>query len=76
MGFCEFSGAVFVRNPLNRELVATFEITVSVHDNASEVIDMSGSVPNGKLFLHHEPCLQFHAFCFHHLPLFSMWPSL
>lgn len=45
--FGEFSGAVFVRNPLNRELVATFEIIVSVHDNASEVIDKSGSVPNG-----------------------------
>lgn len=38
---------MFVRNPLNRELVATFEIIVSVHDNASEVIDKSGSVPNG-----------------------------
>ncbi|XP_055027053.1 cadherin-23 isoform X2 [Misgurnus anguillicaudatus] len=43
------TGAVFVRNPLNRELVATFEIIVSVHDNASEVIDMSVSVPNAKL---------------------------
>uniref|UniRef100_A0A673BQ12 Cadherin-23 n=1 Tax=Sphaeramia orbicularis TaxID=375764 RepID=A0A673BQ12_9TELE len=42
-------GAVFVRNPLNRELVATFEIIVSVHDNASEVIDKSGSVPNARL---------------------------
>lgn len=41
-------GAVFVRNPLNRELVATFEIIVSVHDNASDIIDMSVSVPNGK----------------------------
>lgn len=49
MFFCGFSGAVFVRNPLNRELVATFEIIVSVHDNASDVIDKSGSVPNGKL---------------------------
>lgn len=39
---------MFVRNPLNRELVATFEIIVSVHDNASDVIDMSVSVPNGK----------------------------
>lgn len=37
-----------MRNPLNRELVATFEIIVSVHDNASEVIDKSGSVPNGE----------------------------
>ncbi|XP_049455634.1 cadherin-23 isoform X4 [Epinephelus fuscoguttatus] len=43
------TGAVFVRNPLNRELVATFEIVVSVHDNASEVIDKSGSVPNARL---------------------------
>lgn len=42
------TGAVFVRNPLNRELVATFEIIVSVHDNASDIIDMSVSVPNGK----------------------------
>lgn len=45
---CESTGAVFVRNPLNRELVATFEIIVSVHDNASDIIDMSVSVPNGK----------------------------
>uniref|UniRef100_A0A672MPM9 Cadherin-23 n=1 Tax=Sinocyclocheilus grahami TaxID=75366 RepID=A0A672MPM9_SINGR len=44
-----YTGAVFVRNPLNRELVATFEIIVSVHDNASDVIDMSVSVPNAKL---------------------------
>lgn len=44
-----FLGAVFVRNPINRELVATFEIIVSVHDNASQVIDRSVSVPNGKL---------------------------
>ncbi|XP_056327409.1 cadherin-23 [Danio aesculapii] len=43
------TGAVFVRNPLNRELVATFEIIVSVHDNASDVIEMSVSVPNAKL---------------------------
>lgn len=42
------AGAVFVRNPLNRELVATFEIIVSVHDNASDIIDKSVSVPNGK----------------------------
>lgn len=46
--FDEFSGAVFVRNPINRELVATFEIIVSVHDNASDIIDMSVSIPNGK----------------------------
>ncbi|KAF3842337.1 hypothetical protein F7725_024288 [Dissostichus mawsoni] len=37
------TGAVFVCNPINRELVATFEIIVSVHDNASEVIDKSGT---------------------------------
>ncbi|XP_026165849.1 cadherin-23 [Mastacembelus armatus] len=43
------TGAVFVRNPINRELVATFEIIVSVHDNASDVIDKSGSVPNARL---------------------------
>ncbi|XP_053189417.1 cadherin-23 isoform X2 [Scomber japonicus] len=43
------TGAVFVRNPLNREMVATFEIIVSVHDNASDVIDKSGSVPNARL---------------------------
>ncbi|KAA8590065.1 hypothetical protein FQN60_013999, partial [Etheostoma spectabile] len=43
------TGAVFVRNTLNRELVATFEIIVSVHDNASEVIDKSVSVPNARL---------------------------
>ncbi|MEQ2278168.1 hypothetical protein XENORESO_013571, partial [Xenotaenia resolanae] len=40
------TGAVFVRNRLNREFVTTFEIIVSVHDNASEVIDKSSSVPN------------------------------
>ncbi|MGH0120863.1 UNVERIFIED_CONTAM: hypothetical protein FKN15_024344 [Acipenser sinensis] len=40
------SGAVFVRSPLNRELVATFDITISVHDNASDVIEQSVSVPN------------------------------
>ncbi|XP_029926425.1 cadherin-23 isoform X1 [Myripristis murdjan] len=43
------TGAVFVRNPLNRELVATFEIIVSVHDNASDIIDKSVSVPNARL---------------------------
>ncbi|KAK6328963.1 hypothetical protein J4Q44_G00009410 [Coregonus suidteri] len=45
------TGAVFVRKPLNRELVATFEILVSVHDNASDVIDMSVSVPNARLIV-------------------------
>ncbi|XP_070398263.1 cadherin-23 isoform X1 [Nothobranchius furzeri] len=43
------TGAVFVRKPINRELVATFEIIVSVHDNASDIIDKSVSVPNAKL---------------------------
>lgn len=47
---------MFVRNPLNRELVATFEIIVSVHDNASEVIDKSGSVPNGSFVNSFEFC--------------------
>ncbi|XP_069741657.1 cadherin-23 isoform X3 [Narcine bancroftii] len=43
------TGAVFVRRPLNRELVATYELTISVHDNASEVISHSVSIPNAKL---------------------------
>ncbi|XP_076829939.1 cadherin-23, partial [Brachyhypopomus gauderio] len=43
------TGAVFVRKPLNRELVATFDIIVSVHDNASDIIDMSVSLPNARL---------------------------
>ncbi|KAF7666879.1 hypothetical protein LDENG_00090080 [Lucifuga dentata] len=43
------TGAVFVRKPLKRELVATFEIIVSVHDNASDIIDKSVSVPNARL---------------------------
>ncbi|MED6234067.1 Cadherin-23, partial [Ataeniobius toweri] len=43
------TGAVFVRNRLNREFVTTFEKTVSVHDNSSEVIDKSSSVPNARL---------------------------
>ncbi|KAM3862738.1 cadherin-23 [Diretmus argenteus] len=43
------TGAVFVRKRINRELVATFEIIVSVHDNASDVIDQSVSVPNARL---------------------------
>lgn len=50
---------MFVRNPLNRELVATFEIIVSVHDNASEVIDKSGSVPNGSFLNSFEFCFVF-----------------
>ncbi|PKU35736.1 hypothetical protein llap_13959 [Limosa lapponica baueri] len=43
------TGAVKIKTPLNRELVATYEVTISVHDNASEVIDHSVSVPNAKL---------------------------
>ncbi|XP_073452804.1 cadherin-23 [Aquarana catesbeiana] len=43
------TGAVMVKSPLNRELVATYDITVSVYDNASEVVDRSVSVPNAKL---------------------------
>uniref|UniRef100_A0A8V0ZBH8 Cadherin-23 n=1 Tax=Gallus gallus TaxID=9031 RepID=A0A8V0ZBH8_CHICK len=43
------AGAVKIKNPLNRELVATYEVTISVHDNASEVTDRSVSVPNAKL---------------------------
>ncbi|XP_071987316.1 cadherin-23 isoform X2 [Engystomops pustulosus] len=43
------AGAVIVNNPLNRELVATYEVSVSVYDNASEVVEKSVSVPNAKL---------------------------
>ncbi|XP_063814849.1 cadherin-23 isoform X2 [Pseudophryne corroboree] len=43
------AGAVMVKSPLNRELVATYDITVSVYDNASQVVDKSVSVPNAKL---------------------------
>lgn len=46
--FLGFPGAVKIKTPLNRELVATYEVTISVHDNASEVIDRSVSVPNGR----------------------------
>lgn len=46
--FLGFPGAVKIKTPLNRELVATYEVTISVHDNASEVVDRSVSVPNGK----------------------------
>ncbi|KFP39214.1 Cadherin-23, partial [Chlamydotis macqueenii] len=44
-----WTGAVKIKTPLNRELVATYEVTISVHDNASEVVDRSVSVPNAKL---------------------------
>ncbi|XP_074928714.1 cadherin-23 isoform X1 [Chelonoidis abingdonii] len=43
------AGAVKVKSSLNRELVATYEVTISVHDNASDVVDRSVSVPNAKL---------------------------
>ncbi|XP_039337149.1 cadherin-23 isoform X14 [Mauremys reevesii] len=43
------TGAVKVKSSLNRELVATYEVTISVHDNASDVVDRSVSVPNAKL---------------------------
>ena len=59
MCFFKISGAVFVRNPINREQVATFEIIVSVHDNASDVIDKSGSVPNGEFIPQIKTYLQF-----------------
>ncbi|XP_060097159.1 cadherin-23 isoform X1 [Heteronotia binoei] len=42
-------GAVKVKSTLNRELVATYEVTISVFDNASDVVDRSVSVPNAKL---------------------------
>ncbi|KAE8591217.1 hypothetical protein XENTR_v10018345 [Xenopus tropicalis] len=38
-----------VKSNLNRELVATYDITISVYDNASEVVDRSVSAPNAKL---------------------------
>ncbi|CAM5128938.1 unnamed protein product [Eretmochelys imbricata] len=43
------TGAVKVKSSLNREQVATYEVTISVHDNASDVVDHSVSVPNAKL---------------------------
>ncbi|XP_075697796.1 cadherin-23 isoform X1 [Rhinoderma darwinii] len=43
------TGAVMVNSPLDRELVATYDISISVYDNASEVVDRSVSVPNAKL---------------------------
>uniref|UniRef100_A0A6I8QEL0 Cadherin domain-containing protein n=1 Tax=Xenopus tropicalis TaxID=8364 RepID=A0A6I8QEL0_XENTR len=42
-------GSVMVKSNLNRELVATYDITISVYDNASEVVDRSVSAPNAKL---------------------------
>ncbi|XP_070610011.1 cadherin-23 [Erythrolamprus reginae] len=43
------TGAVKVKSILNRELVATYDVTISVYDNASEVLERSVSVPNAKL---------------------------
>ncbi|XP_053548000.1 cadherin-23 [Bombina bombina] len=43
------TGAVMVKSTLNRELVATYDLSISVYDNASEVVDRSVSVPNAKL---------------------------
>ncbi|XP_055468093.1 cadherin-23-like, partial [Psammomys obesus] len=38
-----------VKSPLNRELVATYEVTLSVMDNASDLPEQSVSVPNAQL---------------------------
>ncbi|XP_010604621.1 cadherin-23 isoform X2 [Fukomys damarensis] len=43
------TGSVMVKSPLNRELVATYEVTLSVTDNASDLPEHSVSVPNAKL---------------------------
>ncbi|XP_075389513.1 cadherin-23 isoform X2 [Tenrec ecaudatus] len=43
------TGSVMVKSPLNRELVATYEVTVSVIDNASDLPERAVSVPNAKL---------------------------
>ncbi|XP_045147166.1 cadherin-23 isoform X3 [Echinops telfairi] len=42
-------GSVMVKSPLNRELVATYEVTVSVIDNASDLPERAVSVPNARL---------------------------
>lgn len=42
------TGSVMVKSPLNRELVATYEVTLSVIDNASDLPERSISVPNGR----------------------------
>lgn len=44
-----FTGSVMVKSPLNRELVATYEVTLSVIDNASDLPERSVSMPNGKV---------------------------
>ncbi|KAM5240458.1 cadherin-23 isoform 2-T2 [Hipposideros larvatus] len=43
------AGSVMVKSPLNRELVATYEVTVSVIDNASDLPERSVSMPDAKL---------------------------
>ncbi|XP_069876618.1 cadherin-23 [Dipodomys merriami] len=43
------TGSVMVKSPLNRELVATYQVTLSVIDNASDLPEQSVSVPNAKL---------------------------
>nr|5VVM_A Chain A, Cadherin-23 [Homo sapiens]5VVM_B Chain B, Cadherin-23 [Homo sapiens] len=43
------TGSVMVKSPMNRELVATYEVTLSVIDNASDLPERSVSVPNAKL---------------------------
>ncbi|XP_038198153.1 cadherin-23 isoform X4 [Arvicola amphibius] len=43
------TGSVMVKSPLNRELVATYEVTLSVIDNASDLPERAVSVPNAKL---------------------------
>lgn len=44
-----------VKSPLNRELVATYEVTLSVTDKASDLPEHSVSVPNGKVSHRHLP---------------------
>ncbi|XP_028367142.1 cadherin-23 isoform X1 [Phyllostomus discolor] len=43
------TGSVMVKSPLNRELVATYEVTLSVIDNASDLPERAVSMPNAKL---------------------------
>lgn len=47
------TGSVMVKSPMNRELVATYEVTLSVIDNASDLPEHSVSVPNGKVPCRH-----------------------
>lgn len=49
------TGSVMVKSPLNRELVATYEVTLSVIDKASDLPELSVSVPNGKAPHRHLP---------------------